>query len=291
VKTSRLVVTRRATLVAIAVLAVAGYVLLLVRSPSPELPLERTLGDGTGPSALGIYLEPIAIDPLRDAMQMRVSIEPVGARSNGQPTLPDRDYTLELTHDNMTERVDVHAGRPFPTIATELDLYDGDVGSYPFDTYRTQLTVRCLEISASAQPVPVLVRITIWERVLGFSLRTTLQAASATADRQVAFRIRRSHAFLDFALALYGAMVVLGCTAVLIGTLTFLRIRRFDSTLFGALGAMVFALPALRNALPGSPPLGVLADILVFIWAELAAVLSLALAVTTWARNGPRPDP
>jgi hypothetical protein len=43
----------------------------------------------------------------------------------------------------------------------------------------------------------------------------------------------------------------------------------------------------LRNALPGSPPLGVAADIWVFLWTELAAVLALALLVFKWAKAGP----
>jgi hypothetical protein len=49
---------------------------------------------------------------------------------------------------------------------------------------------------------------------------------------------------------------------------------------------MVFSLPALRNVMPGGPPLGVRADSLVFLWSELAVVTGLALVVATWARRG-----
>jgi hypothetical protein len=52
---------------------------------------------------------------------------------------------------------------------------------------------------------------------------------------------------------------------------------------------MAFALPVLRNALPDSPPLGVEADIWVFLWAELVVVLALALLVFKWAKAGPFP--
>jgi hypothetical protein len=51
----------------------------------------------------------------------------------------------------------------------------------------------------------------------------------------------------------------------------------------------VFALPTLRSALPGTPPLGVRADMLVFLWTEIAGVIAVALFVSTWARHGPRP--
>jgi hypothetical protein len=52
---------------------------------------------------------------------------------------------------------------------------------------------------------------------------------------------------------------------------------------------MVFAVPALRGALPGVPPLGGHADVLVFVWVELAVILGLTLFVITWARRGPSP--
>jgi hypothetical protein len=83
--------------------------------------------------------------------------------------------------------------------------------------------------------------------------------------------------------------VVLACCALAVGILTFADVRRPEPTLIGALAAMAFALPVLRNALPGSPPLGVEADIWVFLWAELAVVLALALLVFRWAKAGPRP--
>ena len=59
--------------------------------------------------------------------------------------------------------------------------------------------------------------------------------------------------------------------------------------MIGALAAIAFALPVLRNALPGSPPLGVTADMWVFLWTELAAVLALALRGFQMGESRPRP--
>ncbi len=84
-------------------------------------------------------------------------------------------------------------------------------------------------------------------------------------------------------------MIVLGSCALVVGILTFTEVRRPEATLIGALAAIAFALPVLRNALPGAPPLGVEADLWVFLWAEIAAVLALALLVFKWAKAGPPP--
>lgn len=56
----------------------------------------------------------------------------------------------------------------------------------------------------------------------------------------------------------------------------------------GALGGMLFALPAMRYAMPGAPPLGVRADLLVFLWAELAVTLALLLFLVMWAQPAMR---
>ncbi|MGC1858211.1 MAG: DUF4436 family protein, partial [Pseudolabrys sp.] len=69
---------------------------------------------------------------------------------------------------------------------------------------------------------------------------------------------------LQFAISRTGAVLT-------ISSLVFLGVRRIEVTLIGVLGAMIFALPALRNALPGARPLSVRADILIFFWAELGA--------------------
>jgi hypothetical protein len=83
-------------------------------------------------------------------------------------------------------------------------------------------------------------------------------------------------------------MIVLGCCALAVGILVFFGAKRAEATLIGALGAIVFTLPALRNILPGAPPLGVRADLLVFLWTELAAAIALALLVVSWSRAEPR---
>ena len=132
-------------------------------------------------------------------------------------------------------------------------------------------------------------RVTFWERVLGYNFHTTSHPAPDPNDLELTTTITRSGAFVLFALCAYGAMIVLACCALTIGILTFSDVRWPEATLVGAIGAMVFALPVLRNSLPGTPPLGVNADMWVFLWAQLAAVLAAALLVFKWAKTGPRP--
>ena len=281
------VATRLALFTAVLTLS-AGYLLLLWNSAATDIPQERSLaGPGPAASRVRMYLEVAGIDPVRDAVQIRLTMEPGVAGSDGSPALPDRDLTFLIAHDNGGERVEVHARQPAPTTTVELDLHGGNVADYPFDAYHADVWLRCTGALPAAARETLPVDLTIWERSLGFRVRTNIEGAGE--QERLTFDIRRSRSFMVSAVSAYGAMLVLACGALTIGVLAAARVRRAEPTMVGALSAVVFALPALRNALPGTPPLGVTADVLVLFWAELAAVLALAMLIATWARTGPRP--
>jgi len=265
----------------------ASYLLVLRHFRVSELPIERHFAT-TGPvkPAGEIYFEPISIDALNDAMQMRVYLSPSMSDNKKALTASHRDLTLLVTHDDTVEEVKLAAPDHLATSTFEADLNEGSVTHYPLDAYQAKFDVQLLDGKSSIR-VPV--RVTIWEGLLGYNLHTTSHPGSDPDDVELTTAITRSGAFALFALSAYGAMIVLACCALAVGILTFTDVRRPEATLVGALAAIVFTLPVLRNALPGSPPLGVEADIWVFLWTELAAVLSLALLVFRWAKSGPRP--
>jgi Domain of unknown function (DUF4436) len=265
----------------------AGYVLLLRHFNVSELPGERHFGAADHVVPAGeVYLEPISIDALNDAMQMRAYLSPSITESKDVHGPPSRDLTLLVTHDKTVEEVKLAAADHIASSTFEIDLNDGTVAHYPLDAYRTQFGVQLLDGKSSLR-LPV--RVTMWEGVLGYNLHTTNAAQADSQDVELTTTIKRSGAFALFGLCAYAAMIVLGCCAVVVGVLTFIEVRPAETTLIGSLAAIAFALPVLRNALPGSPPLGVEADMWVFLWAELAAVLALAVVVFKWARAGPRP--
>jgi hypothetical protein len=165
----------------------------------------------------------------------------------------------------------------------------GDLRKYPLDQYTGKLWIRASEgrdpIGGIAKPV----RLTTWEDIAGWSVtisRSDLAAKETGLGLMVT--AHRPHTQIFFALLLYAAMVLIAGSALTIGGMVFLGARKIEATLLGALAAMVFSVPALRNVLPGAPPLGVGADDVVFLWTQLAVILGLTLFVATWARRGPR---
>jgi hypothetical protein len=264
----------------------ASYLLMLSLFRVSELPAERYFGTPGPVKPVGeVYLEPIGIDAFDDAMQMRVYWSPSISDSKSTKSASDRDLTLLVTHDATVEEVKL-ATDHLAISTFEVNLYKGSVAHYPLDAYQARLGVQLLEGESSLR-LPF--RVTIWEGGLGYNLRTTSHPGADPDDVELTTAITRSGAFVLSALCAYGAMIVLACCALAVAIMTFIDVRRTEATLVGALAAIVFALPVLRNALPGAPPLGVEADIWVFLLAELVAVLALALLVFKWSTTGPRP--
>jgi hypothetical protein len=275
----------------VSILLIVGYVTLLRYFHVSEMPAERNLGakSAAGPIPQ-IYIEPVSIDALNYTMRVRISFAPSGTLYGERLAPTQRRLRLVITHDTAVEEIGIEANARPPTATFGVDLNDGSVADFPFDSYRANLRVKLFEdaIAAVDEAKPLPAKITVWEGVLGFSLRSTEHPGSVPGEVRLSIEIRRSGAFALFALAAYGAMIVLGCCALAIGLITIVGARRAEAPLIGGIAAIAFAMPVLRNALPGAPPLGVRADMFVFLWTEVAAIIGLALVTLDWARTGPR---
>src|ERR1700759_4662332 len=91
---------------AVLVALTAGYVVMVRQFGVTELPLERHFGatDQIAPAG-GVYLEPISIAALNDAMQLRAYVSPSTSETKNARTAPDHDLPLVVSHDNTVEEV------------------------------------------------------------------------------------------------------------------------------------------------------------------------------------------
>jgi hypothetical protein len=264
----------------------ASYLMILHNLHVSEQPGERMFGAPESVAAAEVYLEPLSIDATNGGMQLRAFLSPNLSDGKNARAGADRDLTLLITHDKTVEEIKLAAGAHMASSTFEVDLNDGSVTRYPFDSFVARLDVQLLDGKAS---LGLPARITVWEGALGYNLHTTSHPGADPNDVQLAITISRGGAIVLLALCGYAVMLVLGFCAVVMGVLTFIKVRPPETGLIGSLAAFAFALPVLRGILPGSPPLGVTADMWVFLWAEMVNVLALALVVFKWAHAGPRP--
>ena len=243
---------RRVVLIAILLLGCALiYSLVLTRFDVSEEPEERHFGVASSDARIELYLQPMAIDPVNDSMHMRISVLPARSAGSLPVTVADRDLVLMIHHGTSTEQIRVQANQPFPEATFAFDLSGGSVRDYPLDSYHSEIQLAGFEAGHEGADAALPTRVTCWEGVLGYSVRGEELAAARVGQVQLRFTVKRVGAIEFFGLAVYGGMIVLAVCALAVGALVFVGVRRIEVTLVGALGAIVFALPAMRNALPG----------------------------------------
>jgi hypothetical protein len=278
---------RRALILAALLIGCAVvYGIILARSDLSRGPDEAELGAPADRASVALYLQPIQIDAVNESMQVRISVVPL---SDAKVTIADRDFLLTIQRGGPVDRVQIQAGQLLPEVTVGLDLHQGEVRDYPLDRYVSLMTLAASERAQDGNEKSLPIHVTAWEGVLGFDVKAKSVASQRSEELQLQFVVRRTAGVAFFGVAIYGAMLVMMLCALIIGSLVFVGIRRIEVTLIGALAAMIFALPALRNALPGAPPLGIRADIFIFFWAELGAVIALCLFIAAWARQGAPP--
>ena len=280
--------SRKIRLLIVAALLIAltiSYLIILHNMRVSEQPVERMFGASDSDAAAEVYLEPLSIDAANEGMQVRAYLSPNLSDGKSARAGADRDLILLITHDQTVEEIKLAAGAHMASSTFEVDLNDGSVIHYPFDSFVARLDVQLMEGKASLN-LPA--KITVWEGVLGYNLHATSQPGANPNEVRLAIAVSRGGAIVLLALCAYAVMLVLGFCAVVMGVLTFINVRPPETGLIGSLAAFAFALPVLRGILPGSPPLGVAADMWVFLWAEMVNVVALALVVFKWAHAGPR---
>src|SRR5215469_16331221 len=100
----------------ILILLIVGYIGLLRYLHVSEMPAERDLGlKNVVDPVPQIYIEPISIDALNDAMQMRVSFAPSGTLYGERLAPTERRFRMVITHDRAVEEIEVEANARPPT--------------------------------------------------------------------------------------------------------------------------------------------------------------------------------
>lgn len=173
--------------------------------------------------------------------------------------------TSSLTNTTLHYR----AGERISAQNVSVGLDTGFVSDYPFDSYTTDVGFYA---AINDEPVPISL---IFRNADPFFGTTPTGANIGSGAATIGLRIGRSRGTLIFAWFLMAAMWILALS-VLGAAWIIVRGRR--GLIWPALGwmaATLFALVAVRNAVPGLPPIGSLFDYASFLWAEAIVAISL----------------
>lgn len=212
-------------------------------------------------------------------MRARITVTPA-------PDLLDEDGRLHesvsvVANGTVTELRAGDSVRPFEVT---LAVTEGSVTRYPFDRYNGQLV---LYITTGAGEDREFLPYTPELRsVVGdFSLDAELKSDPARGDQPfgvVAWTAVRPATTSVYAIWLMVLMWALAVTGLLIVWSVIMWMVELPMWVFGYFVGVLFALPPLRDSLPGRPPPGNLFDFLSFYWSITIIGVSLILSLSTW---------
>ncbi|MCV7177670.1 DUF4436 domain-containing protein [Mycolicibacterium sphagni] len=233
---------------------------------------ESYFGDWENPNHVEVTVWVTRVDSATQALSVTVmSIFPSGslADSNGN-FAQDTTVTTEAIGN---WRAEIKAGEPAPDIEQRVTI-TGSVTDYPFDRYSGHLEVHALNASGGELPVAL----TVLNTDPFFGITTTKgQTFIANANGGVGVNLGVHRSMPTLVFAVFVMVLMLGlATGAVVAAFYVLHWRR--GLIFPAcsmMAAILFALIPLRNAVPGSPPIGSIIDFGSFFIAE--AVISISL--------------
>ncbi|KAI9010585.1 hypothetical protein DFJ74DRAFT_684991 [Hyaloraphidium curvatum] len=176
------------------------------------------------------------------------------------------------------------AGAPPPLVTVPAPIY-GPNDMFPFDTHNIELGIRCWQGSAvegTVTEVPIYVELIGVVQSWRFAL-TTLH--NPTYTRWTAdIYASRSPTTVFFAIFI---MILMWCLAMSMAYMfyyySFRAPRgRMPADLLSVGPTIVFALPFVREAVPGTPPAGVLSDYIAYFWCEAIVVITTVGLIAVW---------
>lgn len=235
------------------------------------------VGDTSSPNRLHVEVTVQKVDAANRQLTMRVLAVPHG--SVGGNEIPAHGLVLHATSLFKTD-LTYAAGRIISAQDITGSLVGGPISDYPFDSYSTTIAFAA---ESQATPVPVSVSLTNEDTFFH------LTALNSAGDRQFVVglegNVDRSRGTLILASIMIVAMWALSLT---IAGAAWIIISRRLGLVWSAMGwmaATLFALVGMRNAAPGSPPIGSWLDYASFFWAELVITVSVAAVALHGIRN------
>ncbi|MFE0462382.1 DUF4436 family protein [Kitasatospora sp. NPDC058965] len=262
--------------VLLAVLVAAGIALYLDERDTRQQNRELAVPSAADWVELDITAQDV--QPANGQLTLYVVAVPHGSLAQGPDSLAFA-RPLDIRAES-TGKVDLRTtpGEAAPPQLVQAGLYGGTETDYPFDRYRTAVA-----FSATDGGTAVPVGLVFSDADPFFFVRPTgtVLPSGATLLDAKATRARSTFILAWFMIAAMWALAL----AVMAGAEVLYRGGQgLVWPSLGWMAATLFALVGMRNAAPGSPPIGSLIDYVAFFWAEAIVAASLTVTVVAGFR-------
>ncbi len=269
--------------------------------------------ESADPDHVTLIVVVTGVDQMAQQLTTQLNFRLAGKIASDEVT-PAVDLKFFVNNVRGEQEFDFHKGRRINPVEVIFPL-NGNLNRYPFDRYRTTLsllTTRPVERGEDRTPEqsgdsgraagqageapfgalalektsPVALSVALIAAVPGTKFMGNIDRKESTQLTAINLNLRRADNLIIVSI-LINAMMVSLAVALLLIVLRLIGAPREQAS-FTPLTmsfALIFGLPALRNAQPGVPPIGAFCDYIAFIWAELIVAVSALLFASRWLRS------
>lgn len=234
---------------------------------------------------LAIDARVVTVDPVKGEMVVRLQFAPQGDLLSGDGFSPTKDLILNTSGAAGKSVINFKKGERMNPSDIILDTV-GPIADYPFDEHDADLILILHAPSSKGDAENIPFNLVYSGNVEGYRIEEFDEAAPSPGFLALDVHVSRSSSARLFAVFIMVLEWLLALSAAAV-VFVWIRGRRIEVTMFGWMGALLFALVPLRSAMPSVPPVGVLSDFLSFFWAEGVVAVSLVAAVSTWVMRRP----
>lgn len=227
-----------------------------------------------------------SVDAINSLLKAKVTVKPLGDLAmNPSDALDFSSRSLHLTTVPLQVTIE---GKwiNIPTNTSLVDhevsvLLDGDYSSYPMDTYHTWLEFTAFVVQGNTS-VPLPAHSASIGALQSFNIFTTSTENAKDLTANTVVEIERSVTTKVFSIFIMILMWILSLIAFSVSMNIWFHDKRIEAPMVAAVGALLFALPGLRNVMPNAPPVGSTADVASFFWNMVLVSLSLTSCLVNY---------
>jgi hypothetical protein len=241
-----------------------------------------------GPETTSVTVTALGVNPTAGELRVRVLLNPAQdfvddtGRLTTQVTLSANDVSGNTIHT-------FDVGQTPAPFEISAPILEGSVAQYPFDSYRAPLLLAVATEEGErqvAEPAVVEARSTIDD----FTVTSETDASEAAQAQPenllvVGWNASRPATTIGYAVWLMVLMWALAATGLLIVWAVLIWRVEMPFWGFGYFVGVLFALPPLRDSLPGRPPPGTLFDFGSYYWAIALVATTLIMVLGIWIRQ------
>jgi hypothetical protein len=236
-----------------------------------------------------IEVEPLSVDAQKDTAVIHIAFRAAGDDLLTADQRLAQNTRVLVQSDSGTQEFRYPAGEPLSQQEITVGV-DGEQAMYPFDKHAGFLGFQVDTYTKNSDGTftstgDVYTSLAPSSNAVGWGINgwdTLMAGLDKPGSAILNLTFTRAFSTQVFALLLLALVVLLAGIAVIVGVLVSTRRRRAEVGLMAYAASLLFALPALRNYMPNSPPIGAAIDIYVYLWVIVASIIAVTLVVTSW---------